>query len=252
MSKVSIIMPNYNGAKFLSNAISCVINQDYLDWELLIFDDCSKDSSLEIARKFEHKDIRIKVYQNPLNSGTAKTRNSALKKASGDFIAFLDSDDWWESNFLTEQINALETNNADLVYCNYNMVDENGRYLKNINKFRTELTYEENLWMNHIGQLTGVFRRAAAPNVYYDESLGSIKDDYAFWLDVLKCSKLALGNNQTLAHYRISSNSVTAGKHKLITPHFNLLYRRQKIGMLRSFLFTANWAFQGFYNFHIR
>ncbi len=252
MSKVSIIMPNYNGSRFIEKAIRSIMTQTYQDWELVLMDDCSKDDSLEIANKLAGEDQRIKVNQNPQNSGTAKTRNNALRKASGDYIAFLDSDDWWEPEYLNEQIKLLKDSSADLVYCNYTMVDENGKFIKNINKYRAQLTYKDNLWSNHIGQLAGLFKRSAAPNVFYDESLGSIKDDYAFWLDVLKNCKYGVGNNKTLAHYRVFSGSITSGKHKLVAPHFKLLYKRQNLGLLKSSLYTANWALQGLYNFHLK
>jgi glycosyltransferase involved in cell wall biosynthesis len=96
--KVSVIMPNFNGIKFIEYSIFSVIHQTYTNWELIIIDDCSTDNSIKIINQFT--DTRIKLLKNPRNIGAANSRNKGIEYASGDVITFLDSDDTWASSKL--------------------------------------------------------------------------------------------------------------------------------------------------------
>ena len=90
---VSVIMPSYNASRFIAKSINSVLLQTYSNWELLIVDDCSKDNSAEIVRKFTDIDKRVKLFLLEKNAGAATARNVALEYAKGQYIAFLDSDD---------------------------------------------------------------------------------------------------------------------------------------------------------------
>lgn len=108
MNKVSIIMPSYNAAKFIAASIQSVIEQTYSNWELLITDDCSKDDTINIIKKFQEIDNRIQLFSTGKNSGAAAARNISLQNATGKYIAFLDSDDTWISNKLETQIKFMK------------------------------------------------------------------------------------------------------------------------------------------------
>ena len=101
---VSIIMPSYNASRFITESIKSVIVQTYQNWELLIADDCSKDSSVEVIKKIIDKDQRIKLFSLLKNVGAAAARNVAIEHANGQYIAFLDSDDVWEPEKLERQL----------------------------------------------------------------------------------------------------------------------------------------------------
>ena len=113
-SLVSIIMPSWNTASFIAESIQCVIDQTYSNWELIIVDDCSTDNTDEVIAKFT--DNRIKYFKNEKNSGAALTRNRALREAQGEWIAFLDSDDLWDSQKLVKQITYMRNNNLCFSY----------------------------------------------------------------------------------------------------------------------------------------
>ena len=100
---VSIIMPSYNTAKYIEESIKSVLAQTYMNWELLIVDDCSTDNTDEIVQPFL-SDKRVKYLKNEKNSGAAISRNRALREAKGKWIAFLDSDDLWMPEKLEKQI----------------------------------------------------------------------------------------------------------------------------------------------------
>lgn len=91
---ISVIVPIYNVQKYLSKCIKSILSQDYTDFELILVNDNSTDNSLEICNKFQSIDSRIIIINNPQNIGIDKTRFEGIKIAKGDFITFVDSDDW--------------------------------------------------------------------------------------------------------------------------------------------------------------
>lgn len=113
---VSIVIPIYNAEKFLKKCVSSVLEQSYKDFELILIDDGSSDNSSVICSEFAECDSRvIFIHQN--NSGVSSARNCGLEAAKGEFIAFVDSDDYVEKDWLKLQINAMTANNADVAVC---------------------------------------------------------------------------------------------------------------------------------------
>ena len=110
-SKVSIIMPAYNAADKIETSVDSVLNQTYQNWELLIINDCSKDNTVEVVKKYIEKDDRIILIDLIANLGVAKARNAGIKRANGKYIAFLDSDDYWTSDKLLKQTSFMDENN---------------------------------------------------------------------------------------------------------------------------------------------
>ena len=119
MTSISIIMPAYKTERYIAEAIESVLTQSFQDWELLIVDDGSPDDLLSIASSYTQKDSRIKVFSQP-NQGVAVARNKGLELAQGDYIAFLDSDDYWNPLFLEKMIEKMESDPSyGLVYSGY-------------------------------------------------------------------------------------------------------------------------------------
>lgn len=114
MPKISVILPVYNVEQYVAKSIHSVLNQSYIDFELIVVIDGSKDNSEVIAREFEKTDLRVKVYTKP-NGGLSDARNYGLNMATGEFIYFLDSDDWIEPNLLEDNIKMLEDKNLDFI-----------------------------------------------------------------------------------------------------------------------------------------
>ena len=118
-------MPSYNTAQYISQSIQSVLAQTYLNWELIIVDDCSTDNTENVVSVFLN-DNRIKFLKNERNSGAAVSRNRALREARGKWIAFLDSDDLWEPEKLEKQIAFMKNNGYSFSYTNYVEIDEAG------------------------------------------------------------------------------------------------------------------------------
>ena len=242
---VSIIMPSYNTAKFISETIESVLEQTYTNWELIIVDDCSTDNTDEVVKSFL-SDNRIKYIKNEKNSGAAVSRNRALREAKGKWIAFLDSDDLWLPVKLEKQIAFMKENDYHFSYTNYVEINEasipNGRFITGPKRITKRGMYNY-CWM---GCLT----------VMYDaETVGLIQiadikknNDYAMWLKICKKSECYL-LDEVLAMYRrgrtgsISSHSVKT----LIRWHYDLFRKAEKQSvMLATFHTACNLVF-GFY-----
>ncbi len=126
ITKVSVIIPNYNNAEYLKQSIDSVLNQDYDNIEIIVVDDGSTDRSLEVLRDYE---LEIKVIAIS-HSGASAARNTGILAASGDFIAFLDSDDYWSHDKIRLQVEAAIKKNLVLVYSGGIEISSNGKELK--------------------------------------------------------------------------------------------------------------------------
>lgn len=125
---ISVIVPCYNVEKYVEKTLLCLVGQTYKNIEILVIDDCSTDSTYSILKKFqkEHSD-KIKLFKNTQNGGLAYTRNKGLEYAKGNYVGFIDSDDYIDSNYYEELITTLKNEKADIVITDIVLVDENGK-----------------------------------------------------------------------------------------------------------------------------
>ena len=124
---VSIIMPSYNCGEYVEETIRSVQAQTYQNWEIIFFDDCSSDDSVQKVNDLRTEDKRIHIFLNKYNAGAAVSRNNALQEAKGRWIAFLDSDDLWEPTKLERQIRFMEENNYAFSYTAYQEIDSESK-----------------------------------------------------------------------------------------------------------------------------
>ncbi len=243
--KVSIIMPSYNTAKFISETIESVLAQTYTDWELIIVDDCSTDSTDDVIKPYL-SDSRIIYIKNDKNSGAAVSRNRALREAKGKWIAFLDSDDLWLPEKLEKQIRFMKDGNYHFSYTRYEEINESSESLGTQVSGPSKITKRGMYNYCWPGCLT----------VMYDaEAVGLIKiadikknNDYAMWLKVCKKADCYL-LDEVLAMYRrgragsISSHSVW----KMIGWHYKLYKDAERQNSLAALFNTGRNLVFGFY-----
>jgi glycosyltransferase involved in cell wall biosynthesis len=246
---VSIITPMYNAARFVGQTIESVLAQTCPRWEMLIVDDGSKDSSYDIAVAYAKKDPRIKVFRQE-NAGSAAARNNGIRRAEGRYIALLDADDLWDPIFLESQLNLMKEKNAVVVCAACRRIDEHTREILHPQKVKPVISLKSMQMTNHIPCLTGLYDTMPFGKVYLREELKSIRDDYAFWLDIVQRAGKAYGNQQILASYRVLSNSTTGNKKKLIKPQFLFYYKYQHLGLLKSVAYTLYWGVLGWIKFN--
>lgn len=183
MPRFSVIIPLYNKENYIADTIASVLNQSITDFELIIVNDCATDKSLEIAQAI--KDPRIQIIQHSVNKGLSASRNTGIRKAQSEFVAFLDADDRWKPTYL-EKIDFLITNfpEASLFATKYEVLLTNGKKIVhdfNINKFESygivPNFFENNLNQNLYYPSCLTARKSVFESVgYYNEAINFSED----------------------------------------------------------------------------
>ncbi|HFI0174358.1 TPA: glycosyltransferase family 2 protein [Streptococcus suis] len=127
MPKVSIIVPVYNTEKYIGKCIESILNQSLTDIELILVNDCSTDQSFSIMKKYEQEDSRIQLIDSPTNTGVGEARNKGIERASGQFISFVDSDDFLQKDMFEKLYQQALIDQADLVLCDTGTYSSDGK-----------------------------------------------------------------------------------------------------------------------------
>lgn len=216
MSKVSIIMPAFNSATYLEETINSVLAQTHKDWELLIADNNSTDTTAELIHSFTRKDSRIKYIEASEQKGAGFARNQAIKAASGRFIAFLDSDDLWLPTKLEEQVEFMLENDLYLSYTHYKTFGKKTQEIKKASK----TDYVGLLKHNVIGCLTAMYDVERLGKKYYMPHIRN-GQDWCLWCFILRDSKsTAMCIEKPLALYRVSNTSLSSNKIRCTYYHY--------------------------------
>ena len=239
---VSIIIPTYNSADFIADTLASVQQQTYPNWEVILVDDGSTDTTLTIAQHIAQTDHRIRIFKNPINSGTGVTRNNALYHCQGNYIAFLDADDVWKPNKLERQLQFMQEQQQPFTFSFYECIDEAGNPLHKLVEAPRNLSYRQLFFCNYVGNLTGIYDA----DFFGKIAISSIRkrQDWMLWLTILKKLKSAKPVPESLAYYRIRNNSLSASKVALLQHNF-AVYRQfhrynfvAALFIMLGFLFT--------------
>ncbi|MDN3671922.1 glycosyltransferase family 2 protein [Flavobacterium branchiarum] len=227
--KVSIITPLYNSESFIAETIQSVIAQTYNNWEMLIVDDCSTDNSKSIIEDFSKHDDRIKYFKTNSPSGSPTIpRNIGIEMASGRFIAFLDSDDLWNSDKLQLQIPLFNDEKVGIVFSDYEKINEEGQSDKRFIIAPNEVSYKDLLKGNVIACLTVIFDSEKLSKLYFTKQG---HEDYVFWLSILKKGYIAKNVGHVLAKYRVRKSSVSSNKFKVIKWYYEIYRKNEKLSI---------------------
>lgn len=243
---VSIITPMYKGAAFVGETIESVLKQTYPNWEMIIVDDCSPDDGAGINVVKQYKDSRIKLIESKVNKGSSGARNIALKEARGQYIAFLDSDDTWFPVYLERQIKFMLDGGYSLVFSSRRRIQELGN--DDIYKpfiVPDKISYSELLKRCPIFISTTLYDRAKCGLFYFNEDLGSLRDDWVYWLAILKKIGIAYGNREILGNYRIRGGSATSNKWKVMVSQWRVLRSVEKLRYFNALYCFFSWLIFG-------
>jgi len=207
---VSIVMPAYQAASYVGDAIKSVQIQDMSDWELLVVDDGSTDETAAIVMGYCDADSRVRLIRQE-NSGPAMARQAAIEVAKGRYIAFLDSDDYWLPEKLSRQLDFMRKTGTAITYTRFRRMNQDGSRLGHLIKIPDRIDYRGLLCNTAIATstvivdryLTGPFRMT---KTYYD--------DFVLWLDLLRRGCEARGLQLDLMRYRVLGQSVSRNKTK--------------------------------------
>ena len=217
MIKVSIITPVYNVEECIERSIKSVINQTSKDFELLLIDDGSKDRSIDIAKELLKKsDINYKIITQK-NSGVSVARNKGIEEASGEYITFLDSDDYIDFRFVELMYEKAKKTQCEIVFCDYSEVDANGNVLvKNRTKGLNEFISGKEAALKQlsdditIGMRSAIYKASIIKeNNLFFNSQRKYGEDMIFIVKALLYANKVISVNEVLAFYVIWGNSVT-------------------------------------------
>ncbi|TRX04542.1 glycosyltransferase family 2 protein [Flavobacterium gawalongense] len=225
---ISVIMPAYNASDYIMEAINSVIGQTYNNWELIIVNDGSTDSTAEIIKGYLSIDNRIYYYYQE-NGKQGKARNLAISKSKGEYLAFLDADDLWVNNKLEIQVEQIQLKNVDLVFSNAFVINDSEKTDLNkvIHCYQGFLDSNEGLdrmiERNRIPILTVLVKRSKVIEVGMFSEKINMHEDSHLWLKLLINKAVLYGSNETLAIYRIHKNSSTANEKFALDVYINVL-----------------------------
>lgn len=211
--RVSVILPCYNSEKYLNQCLDSILNQTLEDMEVICVDDGSSDSTLEILRSYARMDSRVRVLTQP-NGGAGAARNNGLRQARGEFLSFLDADDFFEPNMLEEAVRSAEQYNADYV------IFDSDRYQMDTDSFVevpwavrmedvppympfTHRQLTDNVFLSFVGWAWDkLYRRSfvEANNLWFQEQRTT--NDMLFVFSALVCAKRIAVVDKVLAHQR--------------------------------------------------
>ena len=251
---VSIITPVYNCEEFLEECIQSVLNQTLKDWELILVDDCSTDSSSIIINKYVALDSRIKLYSLNKNVGAGIARNKGIEISRERFIAFLDSDDYWHRNKLKLQIEYMIQENIDFSYTNFFELDKEDKVSKIILTPKSVNSFSL-LFNNYIKTLTAIYDTKRIGKIYMPNYRK--RQDWGLWFNLLNKTNKAYRFTEPLAYYRTSNTSLSKSKLKLVKENFNFYRFFLQKNILESLImiilfFVVHFTFKMFFFKKIR
>lgn len=238
---VSVIMPCYNMASYISDSIKSVVSQTYPYWELLIVDDASTDKTVSIIESYSQTDSRIKFAIKTQNSGIADTRNQCIQMAQGQFLAFLDADDIWHPEKLEKQLKFMIENKVGFTYSTYDWIDEDGNTLNKFINTIGNLNYKKYLRNTIIGCSTVMIDTAIVGKVVVPHFRTS--EDTATWLNILKKGHLAYAIDEPLVSYRIRRRSASSNKLKASTDLWKVYRQNDKLPFFKALYYFGCYAF---------
>lgn len=233
-SLVTVIMPAYNNAEFVADAITSVQQQTHTYWELIIVDDASTDDTVAIIQNMQTTDARIQLHCLPKNYGAGIARNTALKMAKGVYISFLDADDLWLPNKLEKQLLFMKKNEIPFTFSFYDCIDEKGKMLRKRVEAPLHLSYRQLFFCNYIGNLTGIYEKAFFGEITI--AANRKRQDWILWLTILKKIKISKTLPESLALYRVRISSLSTSKIKLLRNNYAVYRHHHQLTIFISLL----------------
>ncbi|NTV50325.1 MAG: glycosyltransferase [Geobacteraceae bacterium] len=212
-SKVSVIIPMYNSSVFILETITSVFNQDYNNMEVIVVNDGSTDDSADkVISKFNEK---VKLI-NTANHGVSSARNTGILAATGDYIAFIDSDDVWAANKIGKQIRSLENDESiGVSYTDRQLIDKNSQFVSTNKRKHYEGYILNNILISNFICLSSVLVRKECFEQcgYFDTKL-TVSEDYDLWIRISSKFKFVF-LDEKLVYYRITPGSLTKNNFRM-------------------------------------
>lgn len=244
---VSVVMPAFNAQAYIRQAIDSVRGQSFQDWELIVVDDCSTDQTRKLVAQYAQADGRIRLVENRENLGAAGTRNCGIAHSRGEYVALLDCDDYWHPQLLEKELACARQTGADIVYCSYAIVDEQGEKLCNDFLVPEKTDLESMLIRCVISCSTAMLRgQVARENPF---PTGIYHEDIALWFRLLRDGAVARGVPEVLACYRQHSGSRAANKLKSACRRWTVYRSYLKLPFFKCVVLMLQYGYYGVLKF---
>jgi len=236
---VSVIIPAYNVASYITETIQTVQNQTYQNFEILIIDDCSKDDTGVVVQALSQEDARIKYICQPTNMGAAEARNRGLKEAKGRYIAFLDSDDLWDRQKLEKQLKDMADNDIAFSFTSHDYIDDNAEKTKDSIKIVRKVSRKILMTQTVIATSAVVIDRKKTGDVLMP--LRRTGQDYAFWMLLLR-NHDAYGLDEPLMHLRRRVGSLSRNKLQNIKDVWEVQTKNENVNRVSAMFNVARYC----------
>lgn len=205
---IDIIIPNYNKGKYLEECLNSVISQTYKKWKIYLIDDNSTDDSKQIINRYQdHKNINIFLLKN--NKGPSFCRNLGIKNANSEYIAFLDSDDFWPENKLEIQIISMIKNSYNFTYTDLKYFINNDKNQIGSTNLPENYDFNKFIFNSTMSTSSIIVKKNYLANITFKD----VKhEDYLFKCEILKKGIIAYKINETFVYYRINRNNRSSNK----------------------------------------
>lgn len=229
---ISIVLPSYNGEKYIKESIESILNQTYQDIELILVDDCSSDQTWSIMQEYEKKDKRIKTIHNETNKKLPMSLNIGFGVAKGDYYTWTSDDNYYENNALEIMLNLIESKpDIGIVYADMRLIDSNGKI--NLEEEKKENDIQHSGLYNWVGACF-LYRKKVHDTLNgYDTGLFLV-EDFDFWLRAARYYKY-YHIPKKLYYYRMHENSLTSTKiDKIMKSTIDLVKREIAEGYVKD------------------
>ncbi len=205
MQKVTIVLPTYNGEKYIRESIDSILSQTYTDWELIIVNDCSTDNTPKIIQQYSREDKRIRIINNSVNKKLPESLNIGFKYASGEYLTWTSDDNYYLCNAISKMVNFLDENREEHMVCaKMDVIDQSGRIIGQNDDYDNH----KNLYRNCVGACF-LYRKGVIREVGEYNPEWFLVEDYEYWMRVLFKYKNIAWLPDTLYRYRYHVNSLT-------------------------------------------
>ena len=228
---ISIIITYLNKRKFIKKTLNSILFQTYKNYELIFVYDDSNHEDLKYIKQHLKQFKNKKIIINKKNLGVARSRNKAIAKCKGNYIAFIDSDDLWKKTKLMKQLKFMQKKSLNFSFTSYNVINEQNKFIKK-RIVTIDPTYEKLQKRNIIGLSTVMINR----NIIKDINFPILKtqEDFALWLNLIKKGHKLSHINNTLSSWRKTNDSLSSNNLQKIIDAFKLYYLYQKKNLILS------------------
>lgn len=237
---VSVVIPAYNCTAYIALAIDSALGQQ-VPLEVIVVDDCSTDDLPGLITRYR-EDSRVRYVRNEKNLGVAKTRNRGVSLARGEYVAFLDADDYWAQGKLRLQLERIREKHAVICSTAREMMTPEGRLTGFVLPVKEDLTYRDMLRQNYIGCSSVLIKTSVAREfpMHHDDA----HEDYLMWLEVFQKYGYGCAINEPLLKYRLSNTGKSGNKLHSARLTYRT-YRYHGLGRLRTLVCFCSYACYG-------